>query len=441
MIRKKHYHISVVGLWHLGAIYSAGLAELGHTVVGVDEDAKIVEGLRMGMAPVTEPGVEALLKKHLASGRLCYTSEFSSVAASDIVWLTFDTPVNDADEADERVIFAALAGISPFLKNGVLIICSSQLGAGGTRKLETLVRKKRPKLNFRAAYLPENLQLGKALTSFLKPQRIVAGVRDDQTFSAVSDIFAPLGAPLLRMSPESAEMSKHALNAFLATSLSFIYDIADLCEKTGADVTDVAKALRSDPRIGADAYLDASIGFSGGTLGRDLKALLKTATKNGLSLPVIKSVWKKNHARRRMALRRLTKELGALRGKTIGLLGVTYKPGTPTLRRSLSLEIARLLEKAGASMRAADPGADERDMMAAHPDIPFFRDPYQMARGCQAILLLTGWPVFKSIRPAALARMMRAPKLFFDARNFLSEKEENFTAAGIRYRGVGRGMR
>lgn len=438
MVRRT-YTIVVVGLWHLGEVYSAGLAELRNRVIGIDSDAETVRKLQEGEPPVAEPDLVQLLQKHIAAGHLSYTSDFSRVREGDAVWLAFDTPVDEKDEADERVIFKAINRIAPFLKKGTLIICSSQLRAGGTRKIEELLRKKRPKLRFRVAYVPENLQLGKALTSFMKPSRIVAGVRDDGAFSELSRIFRPLKTTLLRMSPESAEMSKHALNSFLATSLSFIYDIADICEAVGADVRDVARALRSDSRIGAAAYLDASIGFSGGTLGRDLKALCALGKNCGARVPVIKSVWEKNHTRRAATLARIRRILGTLRGKTVGFLGVTYKPGTPTLRSSLALELASLFLKEGASVRAADPGAQREDMAKRAPEIAFFREASQMAEGCHAILLVTAWPEFRSLDPAALAKVMRKPRLFFDARNVFAGTERTFTEAGLLYVGVGRG--
>lgn len=438
MVRRT-YTIVVVGLWHLGEIYSAGLAELGHRVIGIDSDAETVSKLRHAEPPVAEPDLVSLMRKHIGTGRLSYTHDFSRVREGDVVWLVFDTPVDEKDEADERVIYKAVNRIAPFLKRDVLLVCSSQLRAGGTRKIEELLRKKRAKLRFRIAHVPENLQLGKALQSFMEPARIVAGVRDDAAFSTLARIFRPLKTTLLRMSPESAEMSKHALNSFLATSLSFIYDVADICEAVGADVTDVSKALRSDSRIGAAAYLDASIGFSGGTLGRDLRALRALGRQEGVAVPVIKSVWNKNHARRAVVLGRLRRILGTLRGKTIGLLGITYKPGTPTLRSSLALELARLLSHSGGSVRAADPGADAEEMQRTHPDIAFFRDPLRMAKGCHAVLLLTGWPEFRNILPVKLSREMRKPKLFFDSRNFLADFEAAFRKAGLFYKGVGRG--
>ncbi len=439
-MRQRTHTISVLGLWHLGAVYSAGLAELGHTVFGIDEDISVVKALRQGSPQVAEPGLRELIIKNLRKKHLSFTAVLSPISQSEVVWFTHDTPINERDEADESIIFQVLKRITPLLQDGVLIALSSQIRVGTSRKIADYIGRVRPELAFNLAYLPENLQLGQAMTSFFKPKRIVIGARDARTFSRAASLFAPLKTSFVQMTPESAEISKHALNSFLATSLSFIYDIADLCEETGADVLEVSRALKSDPRIGPAAYLDASVGFSGGTLGRDLRALLKTGRERHLALPVIQGVWNKNQSRTSFLMRTLRDILGQVQGKTIGVLGLTYKAGTPTLRRSLSLMMVRELQRSGAVVRATDPGAHAKEVKDANRKIAFSRDGYRMAHGCHALLLLTGWPDFMNLDPRRLQAVMRKPYLFFDARNLLHQREGDFRDAGLFYRGVGRGV-
>lgn len=430
------YNIAVVGLWHLGEIYSAGLAELGHRVVGVDSDEKVVAGLSQNIPPLAEPGLVDLLQAHQSSGRLSYSTDFGAVRHCDVVWLTLDTPVDDNDKADPALVVSALQKALPFLRQGVLIAVSSQLPVGTSQELQDLIHRDRPDLSFEYVYVPENLRLSEALECFLKPVRIVIGAQNPQTFEKVEAIFCGLKTDFLRMSPASAEMSKHALNAFLATSLTFAYDIADLCERTGADITDVIRAVRADERIGPKAYLDASVGFSGGTLGRDLQALLAAAERAGVNLPVIDSVWHKNRGRRLIVEQRLRDKLESLAGKTVAILGLTYKPGTSTLRRSLALEIADDLKRAGAVLRLSDPQADPAELF--HLSSVFARDPYEAVENAQAVVVAAPWPEFKLLDFKKLAQAMVSPAVFLDGRNFLVEKEAEIKAAGFNYLGIGR---
>ena len=442
--------IGVIGLWHCGEIYSAGLAELGHEVIGIDSNAEVIANFTKGIPPLPEPGLAELLKKHLASGRFRYTSDLSALKNCDVVWCAFDTPVDDYDESDLSPIREALLKATPFLMDGVLIVVSSQVPAGTSKEFERYIRDARPGLKFDYVYTPENLRLGEAVKCFLEPGRVVIGTDSDGAAKKMEEIFAPLKVPFVRMSVASAEMAKHALNAYLATSVSFINDIADLCEKTGADVLDVAKALRSDPRIGQKAFLDAGLGFSGGTLGRDLKALEAVAKKANISVPVVTSVYEKNLKRKDVVATRvkallglpatrdssLAMRAGGLKGVKIAILGLTYKPGTKTLRRSRALEIAADLSKEGAILSLHDPAADESDI----PEIPganFSRDPYAVASGAKVIVIATPWPQFKELDFEKLGKA--APgAILFDTANLLVGNADAIRSAGMKYVGMGR---
>lgn len=431
------FRIAILGLWHLGEIYSAGLAELGHKVVGISEDEELIANFKKGELPLPEPDLKELIIKNQSEGRLRYSADFSEIAQANVLWLAFDTPVSDADEADLSPIWDALKKSLPHLSTSALLIVSSQIPVGTSEEIRDFVRRSRSDLKLSYLYIPENLRLGEALRSFMEPGRIVVGGYDLEAFKKARLIFSKLQADFLEMSPASAEMAKHALNAFLATSVSFINDIADLCEKTGADILDVARALRSEPRIGPKAFLDAGLGFSGGTLGRDLRALLVASKKFNSPTPVIASVLEKNLSRKNLIIHKISEVLGGLGGKKIALLGLTYKPGTRTLRRSRAIEIAQALKDAGASLRLSDPEVEEPELSALGR-FDFSRNPYESVLASEAVVLITPWPVFKNLDFKKLGASVKPQAVFFDTSNFLWDKEREINAAGFRYLGIGR---
>ena len=432
-----NYKIGVIGLWHLGEIYAAGLASLGHSVAGISEDEKVIADLNRGIPPLPEPHLAELIKESGQAGRLSFTTDVAAVKDCNVVWFTFDTPVNDKDESDLAPIRGMLKKTIPHLANDVLIVLSSQLPVGTSRSIEASIKKARPSLKFHLVYSPENLRLGDAVNCFLKPERVVVGAADEEGAKRMEDIFRKTGAQIVKMSPASAEMAKHALNSFLATSISFINDIADACDEAGADVLDVIKALRSDPRIGERAALNAGLGFSGGTLGRDLISLSRFAKAHGAKLPVIEHVFAKNASRPEMLVARLSRALGGLKGKRIALYGLTYKPGTTTLRRSRSLEVAALLTKKGALLSLSDPHVPLEDIPRIK-GATAIQDPVMAAKGAQALVFLTPWPDFKDLDFAALAKQARTRAVLLDSANFLAPKEPLIKQSGFRYYGIGR---
>ncbi|HEY5220732.1 MAG TPA: nucleotide sugar dehydrogenase [Candidatus Paceibacterota bacterium] len=430
--------IAVIGLWQLGETYSAGLAELGHAVIGIDEDAAVVKGLSEGIPPLGEAGLEALLAKNIKEGRLRYSTDMGEIKKCEVVWFTFDTPVDDHDDVQMAIIYAALDKAIPHLMEDVVFVMTSQVPVGTSEKVIATIHAKRPEMKVRYVYTPENLRLGDAVRCFFEPGRIVIGTNEVAARETVEKIFSPLHAEIIAMSVPSAEMAKHALNAFLATSLSFINDIADVCEAKGADVVDVVRALRSDPRIGKGAFLGAGLGFSGGTLGRDLRALGAAAKESHISVPVITSAWEKNAGREKALAERFTQLLGGVNGKKIAVFGVTYKAGTTTLRRSRSIEFAARLCASGATVVLQDPHAIASEV-AAMTELPFFTDPYEAAAGCDGIVVATPWPEFKEIDFSHLAAACHPKAVIFDTNNFLyNEYEEKIKDAGLIYRGVGR---
>ncbi|MBI5413008.1 UDP-glucose/GDP-mannose dehydrogenase family protein [Candidatus Peregrinibacteria bacterium] len=432
----KKYTIAVVGLWHLGEIFSAGLADLGHTVIGIDSDKKIVANFQKGIPPLAERGLADLIKKNTDKKRLSFSAKLEELKNCDIVWLAFDTPVTKHDEVDLKPIWDFFKLAIPLFKQNSLIAISSQIPVGSCQKIQKFINEKRPKLAFDLAYVPENLQLGQAVKSFFEPKKIVVGAAKKTVIKKIEEIFAPLHTVILPMKIASAELSKHALNSFLATSLSFIYDIADVAKAYGADIVEVTRALRSDERIGQKAYLDASIGFSGGTLARDLRILLKKADEVQIDLPVISGVFKKNKVRRDLAVKYLTEHLGSLQGKKIAVFGFTYKSGTATLRRALALEIIPKLLTAGAIVRVHDPMADPEEVKKAL-SVKFFANPYNCAKDCHAVMIITNWLEFKKLNLKKLKLCLKSPFLFFDTRNFFYDQEKSIRRVGFTYIGIG----
>jgi UDPglucose 6-dehydrogenase len=412
------------------------LADLGYLVVGVDKDSKKVEDLNNGIPPLFEPGLEALIRTNIRRKRLSYTTDLGYAAkSSSYVLITFDTPVDENDEVDLSEIFATSRELANYMNNGSIIIVSSQVPVGTCEQMKSVIKQDAPSLNFDIAYSPENLRLGQAIEVFKNPERIVIGADDFSTLDKAEQFFAPVGAPVVRMSLRTAEMTKHALNAFLATSVSFANEIANLCDEVGADALKVAEALRSDSRIGPKARLLPGLGFAGGTLARDLKVLKNLGTKLGYETHLINGVLKVNEQQNKLVIRKLNKVYGSIKGLTVGVLGLTYKPGTSTLRRSAALEIIADLVNEGAVVKAHDPQADLEEIQL-HREFNFCSDPYEAARGADALIIVTEWSEFKSLNFELIKSTMRKPVLI-DTKNLLDDKE--MMAIGFSYLGVGRG--
>ena len=405
--------IVVSGLWHLGCVTAACAAE-HFDVVGHDPDLATIAQLTGGVPPIAEPGLGPLIEAGLRRGRLRFTTDAAVAADADVVWITYDTPVDERDRADVEPLFGRITELLAYAKPGALIVVSSQVPVGFTERLERYAAQTGADVSF--AYLPENLRLGEALSVFREPDRIVAGVRTEAGKTRITELVRPFTANVVWMTPESAEMTKHALNGFLATSVTFINEIAGICERVGADVKDVERGLRSDERIGPRAYLTAGGGFAGGTLARDVRALIAVAEHTHTPHNVLAGVITTNAGQQQWAERVLREELSELKGTRIAILGLTYKPGTDTLRRSPAVELARRLGEAGAEVRAYDPAVAElpRDHAGA----------FQLAasvdgalRDADAVVIGTPWPVFAQLRPKNFSVMRR--RVIVDPTRFL----------------------
>jgi UDPglucose 6-dehydrogenase len=422
----KSLKIGILGLYHMGETYSACLAELGYRVIGIDEDKRVVDNLNKGIVPLKEPQLDEILKRNLKKGNLHYSVDFKLLNECNVAWITIDTPFNKEGHGDFSGVLAYVKKAICNLKKGGLIIVSSQLPVGTSEKIIKMISE------FDYAYIPENLRLGEAVDSFIHPTRIIIGVNNFKRDVEILSIFREIKTNFLVMDTVSAEMVKHATNAFLATSLSFIADIADLCERVGADILEVSHGLRADGRIGEKAYLDVGLGFSGGHLERELQYLLKKAKSKGINLPVIKSVLKKNEKRIGLVYKRIIPYLKTLKGKTISFFGITYKSGTPTLIGSLPLRLASETARLGAKINLCDPLAEKPDKFN------FFVDPYKSAKSSHVIICTTPWKELRKLNFKRLAKLMVEPKIFFDARNFFAGFEDEIEKAGMKYIGVGR---
>ena len=286
--------ICVFGLWHLGSVFSAALADVGFDVVGLDLDQEVIDNIISGKAPLYEPGLDELIAKGLSRGNLSFTTDLSVVEESEVLWVTFDTPVDDNDIADVEFVKKNIVSVMSFLKEGSKVIISSQVPVGFTRQLEREYKKKYPNRKIVFAYSPENLRLGKAISVFKNPGRIVIGISDKNKIPELQPIFSSLCSCLEWMKLESAEMAKHAINSFLATSVVFANELAEICEAVDADSTEVERALKTEERIGPKAYLRAGSAFSGGTLARDINFLINKGQAHNKRTLLLNAVQESN---------------------------------------------------------------------------------------------------------------------------------------------------
>src|SRR5271170_2843811 len=379
--------IVVQGLWHLGSVTAACCAK-HFSVAGLDFDAANVAELNSGKAPLLEPGLDELISAGLAAKKLSFTTDAKIACKNaDILWLCYDTPVNDNDESDVESVLANLRRALPHLQKDALVLISAQLPVGTCAKLE----KEFPQFHF--ACSPENLRLGKAIESFEKAGRVIVGIRDDAKKLLLEKLFAPFTPQIIIMRTESAEMVKHALNSFLALSITFINEVARLCEKVGADAKEVSLGLKSEPRIGPKAYLGPGGPFAGGTLARDVVTLTKIADAKGEKISVIPAIKQSNDLHRGWAFRRLQSRLGDLREKKIAILGLTYTTNTDTLRRSAAVELCEQLLAAGANVSAFDPAV--KNLPPELKSVSITADISTALAGTEAVAVCTEWPQFR----------------------------------------------
>lgn len=415
--------IAVVGLWHLGTVTAACLANKNFQVLAYDDNVETISQLQNMQPPVFEPGLTNLIENAVKQEQLTFSSEKTAIKDADLIWITFDTPVDQDDNADVDLVINKVRDLFPFIKNAAVVLISSQLPIGSTVRLQKAYQQDFPKSDIGFAYSPENLRLGKAIDVFTNPDRIIIGLNDPSKKSVLEKVLLAFTDKLIWMSVESAEMTKHAINAFLATSVVFANELATLCEKVGADASEVEKGLKSEERIGPKAYLRAGNAFAGGTLARDINYLIQTADAHQTKSNLFPAVLQSNLAHRKWAQNKLNDLMPTFKNAKIAVLGLTYKPNTDTLRRSTAIETCQWLHKQGAKITAYDPAI--KSLPENYQEfITLSHSVEQALQNADAVLILTEWSEFQTITAEKIIVAMKQP-LVLDSGSFLSKNLAN----------------
>ncbi len=408
--------VAVYGLWHLGCVTAACLAEAGHQVVGLDTDRLVIEGLDRGEPPLYEPGLEELIRQEQASGRLRFAHPSADVLADvDLLWITIDTPVDERDVADVDHVHRQVDRVARHLSARTLTLVSSQVPTGFCAALE----QRWASAGLRFACSPENLRLGKALEVFRKPDRVIVGVRTPQDRAVIAEVLAPFGARIEWMSLESAEMTKHAINAFLALSVTYANELARLCEPLGADAKEVERGLKTESRIGPRAYVSPGAAFAGGTLARDVRYLMEFGQRHQVDTALMHGVWASNEVHKNWLRSHLQQCLAGSPAPVVAMLGLTYKPGTSTLRRSTAVENCLWLRQQGVRVQAHDPAIDSLPPELS-TEVVLCATPQEALRGADVAVIATEWPAFRTLQASDFCNTMRHP-VVIDQNHFLGE--------------------
>ena len=432
--------IAVVGSGYVGLVSGTCLADFGHEVTCVDSDAAKIEALKNGVMPIYEPGLDHLVATNTAARRLLFTTDLdSAVSRAEAVFIAVGTPSRRGDgHADLSYVYAVAREIARNVKHFTVVITKSTVPVGTGDEVERIIRETNPDADVAVVSNPEFLREGAAIEDFKRPDRIVIGLEDEPARAVMQEIYRPLylnQAPLLFVGRRTSELIKYAANAFLAVKITFINEIADLCEVAGADVQQVARGIGLDNRIGAK-FLHAGPGYGGSCFPKDTLALLKTADDHETPLRIVEATVKVNDARKRAMGRKVIKAMGGdVRGRTVGVLGLTFKPNTDDMRDAPSLSLIQTLEDAGARVRAFDPEGQEQARPLL-PNVDFAEDPYAVADGADALVIVTEWNAFRALDLKRIAGLLAAPVLV-DLRNIYPPEEA--LRAGLRYTGVGRG--
>jgi UDPglucose 6-dehydrogenase len=424
--------IGVIGLWHLGCVISVSWTKVGLEVFGFDYDSERVKKLNDGIPPLFEPNLKEAIKEGFDKNIISFSDDINTLKDCDFIFLSYDTPVLEDDTCDTSILENSVKDVREVMKDGAILIISSQSPVGYCVSLRGLLLEKNKNLDI--AYSPENLRLGEAIDCYLNPGRIILGTASVETEQKCLELFGKITDQVLCMSLESAETVKHGINSFLALSIVFANNLADICEEKNARIDDVVRGLKSDPRIGTKAYLSAGIGFSGGTLGRDLKVLEKINIDSDGFAELFGFIHKSNNERKISIVNKLKRIIGDLSGKTVGVLGLTYKPGTSTLRRSLPLEIVDQLLLEKVNVLVFDPKADYSELSYT-PKFTIASRLTDLISKSRILLILTEWPEFKNYDWEKNISSNNN-HIIFDAKNCLDEKK--MKELGYVYHSIGR---
>ncbi|HEX4573251.1 MAG TPA: UDP-glucose/GDP-mannose dehydrogenase family protein [Dongiaceae bacterium] len=431
--------IAVIGTGYVGLVSGACFSEFGVDVVCADKDAAKIDALRAGRMPIFEPGLDKLVENNVKDGRLSFSTDVrQAVAGADAVFIAVGTPSRRGDgHADLSYVYAAAKEIAEAVDRPTVVVTKSTVPVGTGREVARILRETRPSGEFDVASNPEFLREGSAIGDFMRPDRVVIGADSERARELMRRLYRPLyllETPIIFTSIETAELIKYAANTFLATKITFINEVADLCEKVGANVNDVARGIGLDGRIGRK-FLHAGPGYGGSCFPKDTLALVKTAQDHGAPLKIVETVVAVNDARKlAMADRVLAALGGSGKDKTVAALGLTFKPNTDDMRDSPSLAILPALQKAGATIRAFDPEgmAEAKKLM---PDLTYCRDAYDCMSGADAVAIITEWNEFRNLDLIRMKQLLRQPAVV-DLRNVYNPAE--MAEAGFRYTSIGR---
>ncbi|MBT2131520.1 UDP-glucose dehydrogenase family protein [Aliiroseovarius lamellibrachiae] len=418
--------IAMIGTGYVGLVSGVCFSDFGHEVICVDKDPGKIDMLNRGEVPIYEPGLDELMAKNVAAGRLSFSLDLAdAVAQSDAVFIAVGTPTRRGDgHADLTYVFAAAEEIAEAIDGYTVVVTKSTVPVGTNRRVKQIIHKARPDLDFDVASNPEFLREGAAIDDFMRPDRVVVGIQSDAASEVMADIYRPLFLrefPIVTTDLESAEMIKYAANAFLATKITFVNEIAALCERVGADVKQVSKGVGLDGRIG-NKFLHAGPGYGGSCFPKDTKALARIGQEHGLPMQITETVITVNEEMKRRMIDKIMDMCdGSVNGKTIAVLGVTFKPNTDDMRDAPSLTIVPALIGSGAKVRVVDPqGRHEGEALL--PGAHWIDDPYKAAQNADAVVLLTEWNEFRALDLKRLAKRMSAPRLA-DLRNIYAGKD------------------
>lgn len=432
--------ITMIGSGYVGLVSGACFSDFGHNVICVDKDSSKIEALNAGRIPIFEPGLDQLVASNVAAGRLKFTTDLASaVADADAVFIAVGTPSRRGDGyADLSYVYGAAREVAGALKKFTVIVDKSTVPVGTGDEVERIMREANPTGEFAVISNPEFLREGAAISDFKHPDRIVIGGDDERGLQVMREIYRPLflggKSPLIEMSRRGAELTKYAGNAFLATKITFINEIADLCERVGADVRDVARGIGLDNRIGAK-FLNAGPGYGGSCFPKDTLALLKTAQDHDAPQRIIEAVVAVNDNRKRAMGRKVITACGGdVRGKKIGVLGLTFKPNTDDMRDSPAIAIIRALQDGGASVVACDPEGVEQAKLVLE-NVEYVSDPWEAISGASAAVLVTEWDAYRGLDLKAMSDKLASPVLV-DLRNVFDRGAAE--SAGLIYHAVGR---
>jgi len=430
--------VAMIGAGYVGLVSGACFADFGHQVTCIDKDAARIAALKRGEIPIFEPGLAELVESNVRQGRLEFAAEASRIGEAEAIFIAVGTPSRRGDgHADLSFVYQAVREIAPLIKSTAVVITKSTVPVGTGDEIENILRQKRPDADIQVASNPEFLREGAAIQDFKHPDRIVVGSDDDRARKVLAEIYRPLylnTPPIVFVSRRTAELIKYASNAFLATKITFINEIADLCEQVGADVQEVARGMGLDNRIGAK-FLHAGPGFGGSCFPKDTSALIKTAHDNGVPLRLVETVSSVNEQRKRAMARKVVQALGgSVRGKTIAVLGLTFKPNTDDTRDSPAIPLITALHDLGAIVRGYDPAGMEQ----AKPllsDVHYCRSAYSAAEGADAVVIATEWEQFRALDLTRLKGVMMQP-VIVDLRNIY--RADEMRRAAFRYVPIGR---